>query len=358
VCGAIARRMGMSRIDSPAGGICGSDRRDYHSPGNVLVRAAATRFKNRGAELGEPPESDHTQSEEPPGGFITNRVLRYSADPSLERTTTMKLCTCIMVMALTSQLLASPVIAGTYLVSSTLDTYVAVEDNSQTTFSIVPYGGTTNTGNVSGSGASYSNTDSAQVLNLLPYPLYPGVGTYSETSGSTNPDAPNSSVNSSASIISRTYIVSNSYEEIYISATYAMTLSVQPASTSENMSVFADIGLYFDGTKVYTTSATIGSFNTGLPGSENYDGSTGDIFLLLHPGINELDSIPYAYGQSSVSTASGPPPPPPPSPSVPEPSSLVLSLGAIISIGACVALRRNTSTGRHLAAGCTSRSMG
>jgi hypothetical protein len=241
----------------------------------------------------------------------------------------MKLRTCIVVIAVTSQILAPPAVAGTYTVSATLNTNVAVEDNSQTTFSIVPYGGTTTTGNVSGSGASYSNTVSAMILNLLPPPLYPGLETYAETSGSTNPDAPNSSVNSSASLISRTYIFSTSYEEIYFNATYAMALSVQPTSTSENMSLFADVGLYFDGTKEDLISATIGSFNTGLPGSENSTGSTANIFVLLHPGINELDSIPYVYGQSSVSPAT-----------IPEPSSLVLSVGAIISIGAWVAHRR------------------
>ena len=243
----------------------------------------------------------------------------------------MKLLYCILVMAMFSQGVALPAVAGTYTVSIDLNTYVAVEDNSQTTFSIVPYGGTTNAGNASGSGGSYSNTDSAQILNLLPYPLYPGVGTYSETSGSTDPDAPNSSVNSSASIISRTYIFSAIYKEIYISATYAMTLDVDPTSKHENMSIFTDFGLYSNGAKVSSQSATIGSFNTGLPGSENVDSSTGDIFILLHPGINEIDSITYAYGQSAVSPFAA---------TVPEPGSLVLSLGAIVSIGARVARRR------------------
>ena len=55
-----------------------------------------------------------------------------------------------IVLLLLAVLLLSPfpAMGGTYSASSTLDTYVAVADNSQTTFSIVPYGGTTTTGNV------------------------------------------------------------------------------------------------------------------------------------------------------------------------------------------------------------------
>jgi hypothetical protein len=222
--------------------------------------------------------------------------------------------------------------AGTYYAYASVDTFVDVENGSNSSFSITPGNSQQTTGSAADSGY-FSNSYTDGLLNSLPPPLFPGVYTTAQTTGGENPDVPGSSAMSSISNESKVLLFFTEPTLLALDVVTSTTTSVQPTSAYEYASTFADVDLYFDGSQIYSTSSTAGSFGTGLADSTTSGGASPLIYVDAHAGINELDIYPYAYG--SISTKFTSPPP-----GVPEPSSLVLGIVGAALIRLCLGLGR------------------
>jgi hypothetical protein len=234
----------------------------------------------------------------------------------------------VPLLPVVTALLPSPTMAGTYSAYASVDTFVDVADGPNSSFAITPGAGTTTTGSASGN-ASYSNSYTDGLLNSLPPPLFPGVYTTAQSTGTEDPNTPGSQANSSISNESKVLLFFTTNTLLALDVITSTTTSVQPTSSYEFTACYANVNLYFDGTDIYSTSSTAGSFGTGLPDSTTSGGASPLIYVAAHAGVNELDIYPYADGYVRTTAAS-----------VPEPGSLLLGVLGASLVGARLALRR------------------
>ncbi len=219
--------------------------------------------------------------------------------------------------------------AGSYYAYSSVDTYVDVANGPNSSFSITPGTNQTRTGSVSGN-AYFSNNVTDGLLNSLPPPLFPGVYNTSQTNGFADLNSPGSSANSSISNESEVLLFLTKPTLLAFDVVTSTTTTVQTTSPYEFTACYADVNVYFDGTQVYSTYSTAGSFGNGFSYTTSSGGDSPLIYVLAHAGVNELDSVTHVNCCSYTIAPQ----------SVPEPRSLVLGIVGTSMIGLCLLRRR------------------
>jgi hypothetical protein len=212
----------------------------------------------------------------------------------------------------------TPTMAGSYSAYASINLSVAVEDNSHSSFSIIPGTGETSTGGASGN-AGYSNNVTYGLGGSLPPPLFPGVYNSSQSGGYADLPA-GSSTSSSISIESEVFLTFTAPTLLAFQVDTSTVTSVQTSTTAEFAASFANASVYFDGSEVYNTSSTAGSFGNEYSYTTTSGGNSPIMYVYAHAGINEMDAVTYANGYAYTIAESSPPP------TVPEPSSIVLLL--------------------------------
>ena len=226
-----------------------------------------------------------------------------------------------------------PTKAGSYYGYSTINTFISIEDSSTSSFSIIAGTNERPTGNASGN-ASFSNNVTSGLDNSLPPPLFPGVYNSSRTSGSAGLPAGSSS-SSSITIESESFLFFTRPTLLAFDVVTSTTTSVQTTAPDEYAVSFADASVYFDGTQIYSTSSTAGSFGNDYSYTTTSGGASPIMYVYAHAGVNELDSVSYANGYAYTVSLLSPPPSP-----APEPSSIVLLLSGALVTGLHLRFRR------------------
>jgi hypothetical protein len=229
--------------------------------------------------------------------------------------------------------LPSPTMAGPTTLTVSQGFFLDIENNNNSHFAIALNSYQSTTGSAMGN-AYYSNSYSAQLLNSLPPPLFPGILTTAQTSGFADSNTLGSTATSSIADASTVEVYLSAPSILLFSTTYSIRGSVQPSSSGQSAAIFGDVYVYFNGKAVYSTSGTTGSFLTGDLSTLNVSGSSSLIAVDAPAGFSQFVEEPYA--SETITTESLPPPPA----SVPEPSSLVLVILGASSIGLYLGVRR------------------
>jgi hypothetical protein len=206
----------------------------------------------------------------------------------------------------------SPTMAGTYYAYAAVDTFIDVENGPNSSFSINPGTNETQTGSSTGN-ANSSSSVTYGLLNSLPPPLFPGVYDTAQTSGFASPTSPGSSTTSSISIESEVLLYFTQPTLLAFDLVTSTVTTVQTSTPYEFVATFADVNAYFDGSQVYGTSSTAGSFGNGYSYTTTSGGDSPLIYVEAHAGYNELDSVVYGNGYAYTIAPS----------SVPEPATIV-----------------------------------
>ena len=227
----------------------------------------------------------------------------------------------------------STTMAGSTTLTVSQGFFLDIENNNDSHFAITLNAYQNATGSSAGNG-SYSNSYSAELLNSLPPPLFPGILTTAQTSGFADSDTLGSTATSSIDNASIVEVYLSAPSVLLFSTTYSITGSVQPSSSGQSASIFGDVYVYFNGQAVYSNSGTTGSFLTGDPSTLTVSGSSSLIAVDAPAGFSQFVEEPYAY--ETITTESLPPPPA----GVPEPSSMALVIFGASSFGVYLGVRR------------------